>query len=125
MLSVGMGLESLSLITSKDNLGSYKLRDPEVIVKTLRGPKPGPAAKLRRANAAWIHRNKYLTSLGYLPVCFINKLLGLGKIGETLIERVITTLLEYVVAAYSRRNFEFFTVMAPVLSRDGPVGHST
>jgi len=125
LATVGKGTENISLISSKDNLGHYKLRDPEVIKKTLRGPKPGPAAKLRRANASWIHRNKYLTSLGYLPVSFINELLSFGKTGEILLESVITTLLEYVVAAYRRRNLEFFTVMAPVLSRDGPVGHIT
>src|SRR5271155_5105677 len=100
-----MGIDKSAIpgLSPQEDLGPYGLRDPEVIRGKKKGPKPGPAAKLRRANEAWIHRNKYNISLGYLPKSFTHQLLGFGETGTEIRRRVITTMLEYIIAAYKRR----------------------
>jgi ribonuclease HI len=121
---LGIDKSQFPLALANANLGSYKCRDPEEVRGRLRGAKPGPAAKRRRANSAWTHRKKYMGGLGYLPRSFIEKLNSNGC-GPYLTQKIIKTLLNYTIQAYKNRNHEFFEITEGLNLRDGPVGHIT
>jgi len=122
----GIDMNQLPWLTENESLGPYSSRDPERPRGLKKGAKPGPAAKRKRANAAWIHRKKYMGSLGFLPKSFVEKLYGLGsRTSQYLTQKITKILLDCVIEAYKKHNQEFKIFAKGMLSRDGPVGHIT
>ena len=122
----GINMNQLPWLKANESLGPYSLRDPERPRGLKKGPKPGPAAKRKRANAGWIHRKKYMGSLGLLPKSFIEMLYGFGsRTGQYLTQKITKILLDCVIEAYKKCNQEFKIFAEGMLSRDGPVGHIT